>query len=80
MADGEMRVPGTDRTVPLHWVLLAVGIVLDLIGTIWLLQGVNILPGSFMTGQMFWAYTGGIVMIAGMVLTAFAMRRKSDYG
>jgi hypothetical protein len=80
VADGDLRVPGTDRTVPLHWVLLAVGIVLDVIGAIWLLQGVNILPGSFMTGQMFWAYTGGIVMIVGMAVTAFAMRRKSEYG
>ena len=41
---------------------------------------VNILPGSFMTGQMFWAYTGGIVMIVGMAVTAFAMRRKSEHG
>ena len=80
MADGDPRVPGTDRTVPLHWVLLAVGIVLDVLGAVWLLQGVNILPGSFMTGQMFWAYTGGIVMIVGMAVTAFAMRRKSEHG
>jgi uncharacterized membrane protein len=61
-------------------VLLMVGIVLDVIGAVWLLQGVNILPGSFMTGQMFWAYTGGIVMIVGMAVTAFAMRRKSEHG
>ncbi len=66
--------------MPLHWVLLVVGIVLDVLGAVWLLQGVNILPGSFMTGQMFWAYTGGIVMIVGMAVTAFAMRRKSEYG
>jgi uncharacterized membrane protein len=80
VAGGDPRVPGTDRSVPLHWVLLMVGIVLDVIGAVWLLQGVNILPGSFMTGQMFWAYTGGIVMIVGMAVTAFAMRRKSEHG
>ena len=30
---------------------------LMLMGVIWFLQGVNILPGSFMTGQIQWAYT-----------------------
>jgi hypothetical protein len=29
---------------------------------------------------MFWAYTGGVVMIAGMVVTAFAMRHKAEHG
>jgi biotin transporter BioY len=80
MADGELRVPGTDRTVPLYWILLAVGIALDVIGTVWLLQGINFIPSGFMAGQMFWAYTGGIVMIAGMVVTAFAMRHKAEHG
>ena len=27
-------------------------------GIIWVLQGINVLPGSFMTGQMKWAYAG----------------------
>ena len=80
MADGDLRLPGTERTVPLHWVLLGIGIVLDVVGLIWVLQGVNILPGSFMTGDRFWAYAGGVLAIAGMVLVALAMRRKADYG
>jgi len=80
MTDGDLRLPGTERTVPLHWVLLGIGIVLDVVGLIWVLQGVNILPGSFMTGDRFWAYAGGVLAIAGMVLVALAMRRKADYG
>jgi uncharacterized membrane protein len=80
MADGNLRLPGTDRMVPLHWILLGIGIVLDLVGLIWILQGVNILPGSFMTGDRFWAYAGGVLTIVGMVLVALAMRRKADYG
>jgi hypothetical protein len=27
-------------------------------GLIWILQGVNILPGSFMTGDIRWAWRG----------------------
>lgn len=80
MAEGDPRVPGTERTVPLHWVMLGIGLFLDIVGLIWVLQGVNILGGSFMSGNQFWAYVGGVLTIAGMVLVAFAMRRKSEYG
>jgi hypothetical protein len=62
----------------MHWVLLGVGVVLDLIGTIWLLQGINILPGSFMTGQPFWAGAGIAAIIVGMGLVILAMRRRSE--
>ena len=42
-----------------------------LMGGIWLLQGISILPGSFMTGQVFWAVMGA-VFIAGGALLVFA--------
>ncbi len=73
-------MPGTEWTVPLHWVLLGIGLFLDIVGLIWVLQGLDILGGSFMSGQQFWAYVGAVFTIAGMVLVAFAMRRKSEYG
>lgn len=50
------------------------GIFLIVIGVIWILQGVNVLPGSFMTGQMRWAYRGGIAVVAGVGL--LLARRK----
>lgn len=53
-----------------------VGVVLLLIGSIWFLQGVNVLPGSFMTGQIRWAVYGGIAVIAGIVLLVTANRRR----
>jgi hypothetical protein len=37
-----------------------------LIGIIWFLQGINVLPGSFMTGQMRWAVRGGILFVIGV--------------
>jgi hypothetical protein len=37
-----------------------------LIGCIWFLQGINVLPGSFMTGQMRWAVRGGILFVVGV--------------
>ena len=53
-----------------------VGVVLLLFGSIWFLQGVNVLPGSFMTGQIRWAVYGGIAVIAGIVLLVRANRQR----
>ncbi|MDH3942720.1 MAG: hypothetical protein OEV06_01320 [Anaerolineae bacterium] len=39
-----------------------------LIGVIWFLQGINILPGSFMTGEIGWAAAGAVFLAVGIVL------------
>jgi hypothetical protein len=57
-------------------ILVGVGIVLILLGGLWLLQGVGILGGSVMTGQSFWAIVGVILVIVGMALCALGARRK----
>ena len=51
------------------------GVLLILIGGIWILQGVNVLPGSFMTGQLRWAVYGAITVAAGLGLLWTASRR-----
>jgi hypothetical protein len=48
---------------------------LILSGGIWILQGVNILPGSFMTGDPQWAINGVITIIIGAGLFWFANRK-----
>ena len=58
--------------------MMVFGIVLMLIGIIWILQGINILPGSFMTGQMQWAVYGAIAFVIGAVL--LVMSRRSGVG
>lgn len=45
-------------------------------GAIWVLQGINILPGSFMTGQIQWAINGAIVIVIGIGLILFGRSRK----
>jgi hypothetical protein len=42
------------------------GVLLVVIGTIWFLQGINLLPGSFMTGQTKWAVIGAGCFVAGI--------------
>jgi len=57
-------------------VLRSVGVLLAVIGVIWILQGINILPGSFMTGQMRWAVYGGIALVAGIAMLIAARRLR----
>ena len=55
-----------------------VGGLLVAFGTIWFLQGINVLPGSFMTGQIQWAVYGGIAVGAGVSVLVIANRRRLD--
>jgi hypothetical protein len=47
-----------------------------LAGVIWFLQGINVLPGSFMTGQIRWAVYGSIAFAAGIALLLLANRPR----
>ncbi len=58
--------------------LNVVGALLVLVGVIWVLQGINVLPGSFMTGQIQWAVYGGIAIVAGGGILWMANRRKPN--
>ena len=60
----------------MRWFPVLIGFVLVLLGGLWLLQGVGILGGSVMTGQIFWAIVGLILLIAGIALCAFGLRRR----
>ena len=54
--------------------ILAVALVV--MGVVWILQGINILPGSFMTGQIQWAYRGGVSAAVGVLMLVLANRGK----
>jgi hypothetical protein len=49
---------------------------LIVMGVIWILQGVNILPGSFMTGDIRWAWRGVAAAAAGVVLLVVIIRAR----
>ena len=50
------------------------GALLVLSGAIWFLQGIGVLPGSFMTGQIQWAIYGGLALIVGIGVIAWSLR------
>jgi hypothetical protein len=53
-----------------------IGALLLIFGGIWFLQGINVLPGSFMSGQTRWAVRGGIAVVAGIILLLTANRKR----
>jgi hypothetical protein len=60
-------------------VLMVLGALLVILGGVWFFQGIDVLPGRFMTGQSRWAVNGGIAAGAGLVLIVLGlvMKKKS---
>ncbi len=73
---------GLERSwVPLRFsnmILKIFAFLLILNGAVWFLQGINLLPGSFMTGQIEWAVYGSLAFIIGLGLVMLANRRKKE--
>ena len=57
-------------------VINILGGLIFLAGLVWFLQGINILPGSYMTGDPQWAINGAIMMAVALVIFFFANRRR----
>lgn len=53
---------------------LVVGVVLILVGVVWTLQGLDVLGGSGMSGNAFWAVVGPIVALGGAALVVSGLR------
>jgi len=52
------------------------GIILFLAGDTFFLQGINVLPGSYMTGDPRWAINGGVMIVVAIGLMLWAHRRN----
>jgi hypothetical protein len=59
----------------MKWVWNIIGVILLLIGVVWILQGINLLPGSFMSGQILYALLGIILGAIGVGLLIYNNRR-----
>ena len=56
--------------------LKIIAILLILTGGIFLLQGINLLPGTFMRGNPQWVINGAVTMLVGAGLFWFVNRNK----
>ncbi|MDX8467724.1 hypothetical protein RFM26_18695 [Mesorhizobium sp. VK23B] len=46
------------------------------IGVLWSLQGLGLVPGSFMTGQRQWLYIGLVTVLVGLLGLRWANRSR----
>jgi xanthine/uracil permease len=56
---------------------VVVGAVISLIGLLFAGQGLNLVPGSFMTGDRTWFWVGLVLVVLGAVLVVTGLRRGS---
>jgi len=54
--------------------LVILGVVLLLVGLVWVGQGLGYIKGSFMTGDVKWFWIGVVVGVAGIALAVGALR------
>jgi hypothetical protein len=55
-----------------------VGVILVLVGLLWIGQGFGLVKGSFMTGNTLWAWIGIAVALAGAVVAVLGIRRPAQ--
>jgi hypothetical protein len=56
---------------------LVVGLVLALVGVLWLAQGVGIIGGSPMSGSGTWAVVGAVLLVVAGAILALEVRRPT---
>ena len=61
-------------------VAIVIGVVLCLVGVVWVGQGVGLIHGSFMTGEAVWAVIGAVALLFGASLLVGARRDRRDRG
>ena len=54
---------------------VVVGAIIALLGLLFAGQGLNLIPGSFMTGNRMWFYIGVVAAVVGMVLVVAGLRK-----
>jgi hypothetical protein len=59
-------------------VLTIIGVFFIIVGSLWILQGINILPGSMMSGHIQYFFYGLVIDIVGIVLIVFGNRSRKQ--
>ena len=61
----------------MKWLLFIFGLLLFLMGTTFILQGIGVYPVGMMAYQVKWAYIGTLLDLIGIGLIVLASRRKN---
>jgi hypothetical protein len=55
-------------------ILVVVGVLIVLMGAVWALQGLGVIPGSFMSNNPSWIGIGAATAVVGVVLAFVGIR------
>ncbi len=58
------------------WIRGTIGVILSVVGVVWILQGVNVIHGSGMSGHGGYAVLGAVVLVIGLALLGLTWRRR----
>lgn len=56
--------------------LVAMGVIVVLLGLLFMFQGLGVVKGSSMTNSNFWAVAGPVIAVVGLVLVVRGIRRR----
>ena len=59
---------------PMRVIVVVFGILIALAGIVWALQGVGVIPGSFMSNNPLWIWIGAVTAIVGGILVTVGLR------
>jgi len=60
---------------PARTISIVLGVIALLLGGLWIGQGLNVIPGSFMTGNRMWFWIGLVLAAVGVVLIVLGLRK-----
>jgi uncharacterized membrane protein HdeD (DUF308 family) len=60
----------------MKWFLNILGVLMVVIGVVWFFQGINVLLGSFMSGNSLYAVLGAILVVVGIIVLVFTNRSR----
>jgi len=66
------------KEIDMRWLLIIGGAVLILVGMVWFFQGINVLLGSFMSGNSLYAVLGGVLVVVGSLMLYFSNRSRGS--
>ncbi len=60
----------------MKWVLIVLGVLFFLMGSVWILQGTGVFPVGFMAYDMKYTYAGIVLDLLGIGLLLLGLRRR----
>ncbi|MBO0683343.1 MAG: hypothetical protein J2P45_09325 [Candidatus Dormibacteraeota bacterium] len=61
----------------MRWAAAVLGVILVLVGLVWIGQGFGVVKGSVMTGNPMWAWIGIVVAVVGVAVIVLGVRRPA---